>query len=419
MPKKRAKQKHCNNQKVVRAKHRNDFLKKLDGFCRTLTGENVLKFIPHGDLDKIYLIRSRSITVEACREDDIPPKFIEVVKSVVNSCMKLIPVPIEKTGKTVPVADMYYLGFALHVYLLLINDSPNKNAQRVKELLCPTCGNLDQLFDSIYNRLIDEIFPYLVTVTNNPCHYYFSYSLITEDTGDALGARFRIVVKKHPPEKIDITIDNKVRPAFRLGWTSKFNGFEWLFVTPAQLGINTAFDNLPIPIYIQMHALKRLVERIDCIHPAFSVAGVYFSLRGMNVIKDHSKYIIELKVLGVKVGYLVAVMIEGKLVIRTFLFLTSSGTPEGKRLEEYIGLQKLDTQYLKMDKLSSFMSSKLNSNNELRSTLTKANCLHLLELHDQLDRFIQIHPENSPLEILNSYLKNDSSELDSWSFVEN
>ena len=419
MSKKRTKQNRHSNQKLAIAHHRNVFLKKLDAFCKTITGEDILKLIPRNELDKIYLTRSRSVSVEAFKGHEIPPKFIEAVKVIVNSCMKQILIPIEKTNKTVSIADIYSMGLSIYIHLLYIKEHTYKNSQTVNELLWPTCGDINYLFDLIYDKLLDEVYPFLITITNNPCHHYFSYSLETEIPDDAWGAKFRIVVKKYPPEKINITIDNISRSVFRIGWTFKTNVFEWLFVTPLQLGINTAFDNLQIPVYIQMHALQRLIERIDCLHPAFIISGVYSSLREIKVINDKNKFIIELKVFGVKVGYLSAVMLDGKLVIRTFLFLTYNGTPEGKRLEEFIGLQKLDTQYLKMDKLSSFMSSKLNSNEDLRLLLKKADCLHLLELYDKLDQFSAVHLENSPIEILSSYLKSNDIKLDNWVFEEN
>ena len=50
-------------------------------------------------------------------------------------------------------------------------------------------------------------------------------------------------------------------------------------------------------------------------------------------------------------------IIEGKIVIRTFLFVTNNGTPEGKKLAQITGLQKLDKKYLALDKLSTFMTS--------------------------------------------------------------
>jgi hypothetical protein len=176
---------------------------------------------------------------------------------------------------------------------------------------------------------------------------------------------------------------------------------------PSQLGIKSLPEHQQIPVYIQSHAIQRIFERIDCIHINVIIPSIYLSLRECVSIIDRGKFIIEFKILDVKVGYLSAVMTEGKLVIRTFLFLTFNGMPEGKRLEDYIGLKMLDTQYLKMDKLSSFMTGKLRENEELRSIFEKADCLHLVELYDKLDEFSAIHPDHSPIEMLARYLERD------------
>jgi hypothetical protein len=41
---------------------------------------------------------------------------------------------------------------------------------------------------------------------------------------------------------------------------------------------------------------------------------------------------------------------EGKLVIRSFLFLTNDGTPEGWKLRALTGLAKRDKKYLEIEK---------------------------------------------------------------------
>ncbi len=419
MPNKKHKQSQQSKQKISNAQHRNDFFKRLDSYCKSITGEDVLKLIPRNELDKIYLTRSKSLIVEPEPGHIIPSQIIETIRVIVNSCFKQITIPIEKTNKTVTISENYSMGLSLYMHLIYIENRNYKNSEKVKALLFDTCGDIRFLFDIIYDKLIDDIFPYLILVTNNLCLHYFSYRLETATPDDAWGARFKIIVKKYAPEKINIEIDSNSRPAYRIGWTFKADAFEWLYVTPLQLGINSAFDNLEIPVYIQMHALQRLIERIDCLHPAYLLSGIYDSLRACNVVNNKDKFIIEYKVLNVKVGYLSALMVEGKLVIRTFLFLTYNGTPEGKRLEDFVGLKKLDTKYLKMDKLSSFMSNKLSSNEELRSIFSKADCLHLVELYDKLDKFTAVHRENSPIELLSSYLKTNDIKLDEWVFEEN
>ena len=71
---------------------------------------------------------------------------------------------------------------------------------------------------------------------------------------------------------------------------------------------------------------------------------------------------------------------EGMLVIRTFLFITHAGTPEGKKLQELAGLQRHDNKYLALDKVSTFINHDLRSNEAMRRLLIEAGCGDLLEL---------------------------------------
>ena len=73
-------------------------------------------------------------------------------------------------------------------------------------------------------------------------------------------------------------------------------------------------------------------------------------------------------------------IIGDKLVIRTFLFLTNNGTPEGKKLHNLIGLQKADKEFLKIDKLSTFVNSDIKENEKLKALFCEAGCGDLFQL---------------------------------------
>jgi hypothetical protein len=84
----------------------------------------------------------------------------------------------------------------------------------------------------------------------------------------------------------------------------------------------------------------------------------------------------------IKVGYLVADLKDDKLIIRTFLFLTQNGTPEGNKLVELYGLGKLDKSFLAMDKLSTFLTTDMCSDSNLSEIFQQAGCQYLLDIYD-------------------------------------
>ncbi|NJO89402.1 MAG: hypothetical protein HC831_10930 [Chloroflexia bacterium] len=93
---------------------------------------------------------------------------------------------------------------------------------------------------------------------------------------------------------------------------------------------------------------------------------------------------------GYKLGYFSAEAIEGMIVIKTFLFLTNGGTPEGQKLEKICGLKKQDKKYWAIDKLSTFKNSDIAKTPELKSLFLEAGCSDLFNYLDTL----QLNQEN-------------------------
>lgn len=407
MPKSKKKNNQSGHQKQINAQHRNEFLNKIRCSCKAAIGEDLFRLIPSEELNKIFYFRARPMIALPEEGQSIPPKIIKTIQELINYYIKSVIVTIEGTERKIKMVDLYTASLTLMPYCVGLEDSNIKNAEKVRSLVSNSALECNKLFDHIFDKLYDELSPFLINLLNTYWGRFYSFRLDLFHTKDNTGLQFIIRVKQYQAEKKKFSIEGNVRPAFRIGWTFRDDAFEWLYVLPANLGITSLPEDLHIPVYIQDHAIRRTFERIDCISSNTLISSIYHSLRDCVTIKDKSKFIIEYKILNVKVGYLSAVMIDDKLVIRTFLFLTFNGTPEGKRLEDFIGLKALDTKYLKMDKLSSFMTGKLKENDKLRSIFESADCLHLVELYDKLDKFSAVHPDHSPIELLTTYLETE------------
>ena len=409
MPKKKKKHNHSDQQKQINAQHRNEFLNKLRCSCKTVTGEDFFRLLPSEELNKIFFHRARPMIAVPEEGQTIPPKIIRGIQELINYYIKSVHVTIKHTQREIKIVDLYTASFTLIPYCGKLKDGDFKDAEKVRFLITNSALELEKLFDHIFDKLYDELSPFLINLLNVYWIRFYSFRLDIFHSKDNCGLQILVRVKQYPSEKKKFSIEGNVRPAFRIGWTFQDNDFQWLYLLPPQLGIKSLPEDEHIPVYIQDHAIRRLFERIDCIRSNFIISSIYSSLRECVAIKERGKFIIEYKILDVKVGYLSAVMIGGKLVIRTFLFLTFNGMPEGKRLEEFVGLKMPDTKYLKMDKLSSFMTGKLKENEELRAIFEAADCLHLVELYDKLDHFSAIHPDHSPVEMLARYLEKDKN----------
>ena len=97
-------------------------------------------------------------------------------------------------------------------------------------------------------------------------------------------------------------------------------------------------------------------------------------------------------------------MWEESIVIRTFLFVTNNGTPEGQMLENVTGLQKLDKKYLALDKLSTFMTSDIGGNEKVKEIFTSAGCQCLLELYERSHLIATNSPKQFDAELMLKYI---------------
>jgi hypothetical protein len=82
----------------------------------------------------------------------------------------------------------------------------------------------------------------------------------------------------------------------------------------------------------------------------------------------------------VVIGYFKADITQGKILIRTFLFLTNEGTPEARRLKENTGLNKVDVKYLNIDKIKAFIESDIVKNERIKNIFIEAGCGGLFDL---------------------------------------
>ena len=182
------------------------------------------------------------------------------------------------------------------------------------------------------------------------------------------------------PESVLLDIDGKKRSVIRVGLT-RLDGIKWLTTTPMELGRSGVLNQYPLAIYIQMHAIERIKERLGPFFVITQYIDILTALLEKKVcISDDGNFLIAYTLRGKKVGYLKADIIEDKLIIRTFLFITNNGTPEGKKLASLLGVQKEDKKYLGIDKISAFINSDIEQEETLKMIFCQAGCGDLFEV---------------------------------------
>lgn len=141
-----------------------------------------------------------------------------------------------------------------------------------------------------------------------------------------------------------------------------------------------------IPIYIQTHALNRVRERVDCHQYYDNDDFLIKSIKGKNIKMDNKGTYWIKYCCPAPVGYLVANLIDGKIIIRTFLLFTQNGTEEGRKLSELSGLLRSDKDYLKFDRMTSFIGDGILKNEKIWELFEKAGCSGILEVASKFNK---------------------------------
>lgn len=213
-----------------------------------------------------------------------------------------------------------------------------------------------------------------------------------------------VFIQEFRPERTSVTVDGEPRSITSLSWVD--GDMKWIptRVKPSILGFKTGSIDIPLEVYIQSHALRKLQERID-ITPGI-LHYMTFIIMNQPVIKHHKKdnnCLVEYYLSDQKVGYLLLSLVEAKLIIRTFLFLTNDGTPEGKKLNQLLSLGKQDKKYLMIDTLPAFNSYHIDQNEHLSKLFREAGCGPLLKL-GQLKEYSQKEIKDKDPESIMKYL---------------
>lgn len=193
------------------------------------------------------------------------------------------------------------------------------------------------------------------------------------------------IMEEKPAETETFETDGNNRTIYRV-YATKTEGFTPLTITPEKLGMEGIMQKFPLKVFIQMHVFERIETRLGKLFRMFHFPFIFFALLKAETIPTENKnsFLFPVTNNNTRLGYLKGDVIGDKLLIRTFLFVTNNGTPEGKKLNHLIGLQKADKKYLGIDKLSTFIQSDIKNDEKLKALFYEAGCSGLFNLDKTL-----------------------------------
>ncbi len=395
-------------QKLLIAQGKNEFRRKVQWLC-SLLGEGPYFKLLENYIDLIFQIKPKALKIVA-NDSRVSKEFIEFVKTDLNNYIDGITSEIYKDGPEISLREYIFVLYTVQNYLELY---PERNVN----------GTFDHILDDYKNRfarlLLDIVqrSEYLGVRCSDFCECFFrvQYDFGIAKEKSRVTLNNTVIISSEAPQWRQVQIGAGKRAAARVGW-SYSDAVKWMTVKPSQLGIKKAGNDAPMDVYIQQHAVRRLYERIGGRYADIMNRDTLLSFIELNAFTTGGgNILIEHRIADLKAGYFAATITDEVLLIRTFLFITHIGTPEGRRLASITGLGKLDQKYLAFDNLLTLANSDILSNDEAQELFINAGCNELLELCRivrQSKSFWEISEQEKPLaEKLLKYIKAAKEEV--------
>jgi len=380
------KEKKVNSQQLKQEEihQKNCYLQRIKAMMEILGDASAYDCLSHAGVNILYLTRIRPVKLISSDNPalKVSKNDLDALNEVLNQLLRGKLMSINPEKKQISLYD--YMCYSETVYFFWRNvkkgDCLNPEAFKKK---FPIFNDFeDKRLE--FHTIKDDYIRFISWAYTKLGHFYVRIELeITKPNTTIFNSKAffnNYIVYLEKPETELFEIDRHKRAIFRIGIYDE-NEFIGLPLTPEQLGINGLLNTIPLKIYIQRHALERITERIG----DFFTATTFIEIINM-VSKHHTVpsgdggFLFPYTYMEKRIGYLKADIFGDRLIFRTFLFLTNNGTPEGKKLANLLGIQKLDKKYLGIDNLNTFINSDIESNENLKRVFSKAGCGDLFEL---------------------------------------
>ncbi|MDR2927865.1 MAG: hypothetical protein LBV41_06675 [Cytophagaceae bacterium] len=378
MTKKKKQSEHART-KIAHAQHRNEFMRRLERICKLINPDAALfnMFTPK-EKEVIYTCRGASAKIVAALGCKVPRTLLDEMSMAFNNILanKTIEL-IEGTGLQITMSDFWNVVISLESFV--------KDNYAGKEYYADFLNDSNRLRRFMMKAMVIKDTMALHSTNLLKCLYDININL-KPHTEDFAGYHRQLIltVTSFEPEKKLINIDGQNRTITRVAWTNN-KEIRYLSIPAGKVDKNSGIPNIPVPVYIQQHAADRLWERISVPFKGLMYMELAMAVMEANVIRNSKdELLLTYSLSGKKVGYLLIDLINGILLIRTFLFLTNNGTPEGQKLEQLTGLTKLDKEYLDIDNMDGLVHSDILENEEVCSLFRKTGCGSLLEACNEL-----------------------------------
>lgn len=361
----------------LQAKHKRDYLSRLKMVCDKLVGTGWFELIPTVDLDVIYEKRYPSLTIKMAPGTVIDPARWEAYRKTLSTLLDhpALPGIIENS---IPLKTMLCEGLTLLHFVAMMAKDRFPRSEELRHIFRPYLITEQGYYSYLSDQVAGLLF--LMDVRNGNYEDGFLHADKTQtNIGKVRGKANTIFIHLYKPALSSVVINDRKREIIAITRPVPHGITLQVKFKPSDIGLTSDTDDA-LPVYIQRHALKRLQERLGL--QANNVhSHLFFSLfeQPVNFVLGNGCTLLEFNMYEYKVGYLLTTLHGDKLIIRSFLFLTNDGTPEGRKLRRLTHLEKYDKKYLGIDKLSTFTAYRIHEDEELSALFREAGCGSLLD----------------------------------------
>lgn len=354
------------------------FWKKAGAIAEAVGAGNALDFLPEKDKRDIVLTRFHPLRAESAEGLKVPTRIIKLVQGLINMFLTKYTFSFPGSEKEFPMADYFTVVLSIYHRIRIMGTKGHPQhgllATAFKPLL-DLCTS-DDCPQALLNDYLDVAGNCLTQPDKIIC--FLDNSIISRRYPRVYVA-CTVTVTLVIPEPEHALFPEGRRPVYLMVFLKQ--GVRHAGIKTGVLHPGSAFPDMELKVYFQKHAMDRLRERIDCFNFDTVYVKMCESFESPEAIPaGNMKALVSFNFYGAKLGYFVVELCDGMAVVRTFLFLTNDSTPEGKKLQQILGLQRRDKQYTGLDKLSTFLLTDLAEDADLRQLLTEAGCQGLLRI---------------------------------------
>ena len=408
MPVRNKKKSIANRQKMEKAQHLKQFVSEIKELITNAAGSEITRYIPQEEIEHLYTIRFRPVRVNAAPEESIPPDILQFVNHLVTLLFKNYKIPLG-VGMLdqVSLYDLFSTVYTVIFYVSGLSDEAYTRAADVKHALAPLVAVYDSQVNkdafSEYNKIMNTAAIFCCDINESLYAIKYNKAIVTKGKPGLFSEIHRTQLPK-----VKILIEEQPRPVWQLGWFLPEPELRLQFINLRSEDIYKPPGKM-LNVYIQSHALNRLVERLDGIEIGVLTYNVLNLFNEPKICRNRrGVLLIEYNIFGDKVGYFVCEIVDEKVILKTFLFLTHNGTPEADKLQATMGLMKEDISYLGIDKLSTFLLSDIADNERLKQLFIDAGCESLFVFDKEMYKPFDKKSPISKAEMIARYLQLDA-----------